>query len=80
MHRYIPVLAKNAGFSNIGEKIVKHWSFKGTHDGEMFGIPATNNKVEINGTTLVLMKDGKVLQEQDFFDNYSFLMQLGLLE
>lgn len=24
MHRYIPVLAKNAGFSNIGEKIVKH--------------------------------------------------------
>ncbi len=24
MHRYIPVLAKQAGFSNIGEKIVKH--------------------------------------------------------
>ncbi len=24
MHRYIPVLAKKAGFSNIGEKIVKH--------------------------------------------------------
>ena len=24
MHRYIPVLAKNAGFKNISEKIVKH--------------------------------------------------------
>jgi glycosyltransferase involved in cell wall biosynthesis len=24
MHRYIPVLAKNAGFSKIGEKVVKH--------------------------------------------------------
>ncbi len=24
MHRYIPVLAKNAGFSNIGEKVVQH--------------------------------------------------------
>lgn len=24
MHRYIPYLAKNAGFSNIGEKVVKH--------------------------------------------------------
>lgn len=24
MHRYIPVLAKNAGFNNIGEKIVQH--------------------------------------------------------
>ena len=28
MHRYIPVLAKNAGFTNIGEKIVKHQARK----------------------------------------------------
>ncbi|MBU2946003.1 glycosyltransferase family 2 protein [Zobellia uliginosa] len=28
MHRYIPVLAKNAGYSNIGEKIVKHQARK----------------------------------------------------
>lgn len=28
MHRYIPVLAKNAGFSHIGEKIVQHQARK----------------------------------------------------
>ena len=28
MHRYIPVLAKNAGFSNISEKVVKHQARK----------------------------------------------------
>ena len=28
MHRYIPVLAKNAGYSNIGEKIVLHQARK----------------------------------------------------
>lgn len=28
MHRYIPVLAKNAGFTNIGEKVVKHQARK----------------------------------------------------
>ncbi|MFS4468054.1 glycosyltransferase family 2 protein [Maribacter sp. 2210JD10-5] len=28
MHRYIPVLAKNAGFAVIGEKVVKHQSRK----------------------------------------------------
>ena len=28
MHRYIPVLAKNAGFSNIGEKVVIHQARK----------------------------------------------------
>ncbi|WP_417290067.1 glycosyltransferase family 2 protein [Corallibacter sp.] len=28
MHRYIPVLAKTAGFTNIGEKVVKHQARK----------------------------------------------------
>ena len=28
MHRYIPVLAKNAGFTNIGEKVVHHQARK----------------------------------------------------
>ena len=28
MHRYIPVLAKNAGFANIGEKVVRHQARK----------------------------------------------------
>ncbi|MCC1483557.1 glycosyltransferase family 2 protein [Winogradskyella immobilis] len=28
MHRYIPVLAKNAGFTNIGEKVVQHQARK----------------------------------------------------
>ncbi|MBQ0024406.1 MAG: glycosyltransferase family 2 protein [Bacteroidales bacterium] len=28
MHRFIPYLAKNAGFSNIGEKVVKHQARK----------------------------------------------------
>jgi len=28
MHRYIPVLAKNAGYSNIGEHVVKHQARK----------------------------------------------------
>lgn len=31
MHRYIPVLAKNAGFVNIGEKVVKHQARKYGH-------------------------------------------------
>ena len=61
------------------DMLVKQWHFKGTHDGEFFGIPATNKTLDLTGTTIVKMKDGKVLQEQDFFDNYTFLSQLGLL-
>jgi len=76
------------GFSDIeftvksvfgqGDNIVKHWNFKGTHTGNFFGIPATNNKVDIDGTTLVKMKNGKIAQERDFLDNMTFMSQLGL--
>jgi glycosyltransferase involved in cell wall biosynthesis len=36
MHRYIPVLAKNAGFGNIGEKVVQHQARK--YGESKFGI------------------------------------------
>ena len=77
------------GFSDItfalvdvfgqGDKIVKHWHFKGTHTGECFGIPASGKEVDIDGVTLVKMKDGKIAQEQDFSDNLSVYRQLGII-
>jgi len=77
------------GFSNIeftivdvfgqGGKIVKHWNFKGKHTGDFFGNPATGKLVDLDGVTLVKMKDGKIAQEQDFMDNMEFMQQLGLL-
>lgn len=59
------------------DKIVKHWNFKGTHTGDFFGIPATGKKVDIDGVTLVRMKDGKIAQEQDFMNNLLFNQKLG---
>ncbi len=59
-----------------GDRLVKHWNFKGTHTGEFFGIPASGNKLNLSGTTLVTMKDGKIAKEQDFFDVMSMVKQL----
>ena len=62
-----------------GDRLVKHWNFKGTHDGEFFGVPATGKKVDISGVTLVRMKNGKIAAEQDFMDLLDFYTQLGLM-
>ncbi len=59
-----------------GDKIVKHWNFKGLHTGDFFGIPATGNRLDLSGTTLVTMREGRVASEQDFFDMKSMLDQL----
>jgi steroid delta-isomerase-like uncharacterized protein len=77
------------GFSNVeftvenifgqDDNLMKHWNFKGTHSGDFFGIPATGKLVNIDGVTLATMKNGKIAQEQDFFDNMVFLSQLGLV-
>ena len=62
-----------------GDKIVKHWNFKGTHDGDFFGVPATGKRVDVSGVTLVKMKAGKIAAEQDFMDLLDFYTQLGLM-
>ena len=62
-----------------GNKIVKHWNFKGTHDGNFFGVPPTGKRVDVSGVTLVKMKAGKIAAEQDFMDLLDFYTQLGLM-
>lgn len=62
-----------------GNKIVKHWRFEGKHTGDFFGIPATGNRVNVDGVTLVLMKNRRIAQEQDFMDNGVLMQQLGLV-
>jgi len=59
-----------------GNRLVKHWNFKGTHTGDFFGMPASGNKLNLSGTTMVTMKDGKIAKEQDFFDVMSMVNQL----
>ncbi|MBT6200001.1 MAG: ester cyclase [Bacteroidetes Order II. Incertae sedis bacterium] len=60
-----------------GDKLVKHWNFKGRHTGEFFGMPATGNYLDLSGTTIVTIRDGKIAKEHDFFDMQSLLDQLS---
>ena len=59
-----------------GDRIVKHWNFKGKHTGDFFGIPATGNSLNLSGTTIVTMREGRIAKEHDFFDMKSMLDQL----
>ena len=53
-----------------GDQLVKHWNFKGTH-------AESGKKVNVYGATLVKMKDGKIFQEQDYWDARKFYKQLS---
>ena len=62
-----------------GDKVVKYWQFKGLHSGTFFGIPATGKSVDVIGCTIAKVVAGKIVEEQDFFDNYAFLQQIGII-
>jgi predicted ester cyclase len=46
-----------------GDLIVSNWTVKGTHTGTaFFGLPASGEPVEINGTAILRMRDGKIVE------------------
>lgn len=76
MHRYIPYLAKNAGFNKIGEKVVQHQARK--YGSSKFGMSRFVNGYLDLGTLWFLSKFG--VKPMHFFGFLGSLMFLvGLL-
>ena len=46
------------------DKVVIRWSFSGTHQGNLLGIPATGKKVSWTGITIYRIVDEKVVEEK----------------
>lgn len=63
------------------ERVASHWSVSGTHEGRMAGIDVdpTHEHVEFWGTTIYEMGEGEVTEAWWYYDNLSFLDQLGLV-
>jgi glycosyltransferase involved in cell wall biosynthesis len=83
MHRYIPVLAKNAGYSHIGEKVVKHQARK--YGKTKFGAERFINGLLDLITIWFVSKFGKrpmhlfgALGVLMFFIGFGFALYLGI--
>lgn len=77
MHRYIPILAKNVGFTKIGEKVVQHQARK--HGVTKFGIDRFTNGFLDLITLWFLSKFGK--RPMHFFGlmgTFMFLIGFGV--
>lgn len=59
------------------EKSAVCWTFSGTHKGEFMGIPATGKKVSVEGITIHVISNGKILDSYARWDALGLLRQLG---
>jgi predicted ester cyclase len=70
-----------------GDYVVGRWEGGGTHTGIAFGdflagsLPAnTGRRMRFTGTTVLKVKDGKIVEEVGLDDGVTALTQLGLLK
>jgi steroid delta-isomerase-like uncharacterized protein len=61
------------------DAVVTRWTARGTHQGDLMGIPATGKEARITGITIDRIKDGKIVETWTNWDQVSMLQQLGVI-
>ena len=63
-----------------GEKVLVRLRVKGTHDGELMGVPATGKAIDIGVLDLFQFRDGVLIEHWALLDNLGLLRQIGVKE
>jgi steroid delta-isomerase-like uncharacterized protein len=63
-----------------GDKVLTRFRTRGTHRGELWGIPPTGKVVEITNMSMCRIEGGKMAEEWPAPDRLGMMQQLGLLE
>ena len=61
-----------------GEFVCTVYTNRGTHDGELMGIPPTDVEVEVHGIVVNRVEDGKLVEAWVAADFHSLLQQIGV--
>ena len=62
-----------------GEKVVSRVTYRGTHTGDMLGIPPTRKPVMVSAILIDQFADGKIVESWRLFDQMGMMQQLGLV-
>jgi predicted ester cyclase len=62
-----------------GDKLAQRWVGRGTHRGELQGIPPTGRQVMVTGIDTVRLVDGKIAARWGEVDTLGMLQQLGVI-
>ena len=59
-------------------RVIGEWIMRGTHTGPLAGAPPTGRTVALPGVDLITVEGDKIRAVQGYFDQKTFLEQLGL--
>lgn len=61
------------------DRVIKRWSFTGTHTGDFAGIKATGKRITIEGVSIATIRYGKIIAEREYTDDLGMMQQLGVV-
>jgi len=61
-----------------GDKVVVRFIGRGTHQGDLGGIPATGMKTEASAIEIFHIVDGKIVEAWEISDRLSLMQQIGM--
>ena len=61
-----------------GDKVITRYTLRGTHIGNVEGIPATGNKIEFSGIEIIRIENGKIAESWEENNLLRFYQQLGM--
>ena len=62
-----------------GDYVASRFTIRGTHDGDLMGVPASGRAVEFTGITISRCRDGLIAEEWELTDTVGLLGQVGAL-
>jgi steroid delta-isomerase-like uncharacterized protein len=62
-----------------GDKVVTRFTSRGTHQGELWGIPATGKEVEVTSISMDRIEGGKIAEHWTHADQLGMMQQLGVV-
>ncbi|MBA3703716.1 MAG: ester cyclase [Actinomycetota bacterium] len=62
-----------------GDRVAERWTGRGTHRGELQGIPPTGKRVEVPGSVFYRITEGKIVEFRGQLDMMSLMQQLGVI-
>lgn len=62
-----------------GDKVVTRWTGRGTHRGDLMGVPPGGNKVTVAGVTINRISGGRIAESWDNYDALGMMQQVGAI-
>jgi steroid delta-isomerase-like uncharacterized protein len=62
-----------------GDLLAARYTIRGTHSDEFMGVPASGNRIEVNGQSFFRFQDGRVAERWQLLDGLTLMGQMGAL-